>query len=271
MKDFLAGLLRTRVDPNHKLNLMREYLQARILGSLQSSAAMVPLAFQGGTALRFLYSIPRHSEDLDFALEGDAMLYDFRGYLRAIQAELQAEGYDLDIKASDRRIVHNAFIRFPGLLYEMGLSAHPGQIFSVKIEVDTRPPEGAGLETSIVRHYVTLRLQHHDKPSLLAGKLHAILQRPYPKGRDVYDLFWYLSDPSWPPPNLVLLHNALRQTGWDGPEVNAGSWRQIVAERLQAAGWERILEDLRPFLEKEEEASLLSKENVLQVLARAGS
>ena len=30
---------------------------------------MIPLAFQGGTSLRFLYSIPRSSEDLDFALE----------------------------------------------------------------------------------------------------------------------------------------------------------------------------------------------------------
>jgi len=27
---------------------------------------------------------------------------------------------------------------------------------------------------------------------LLAGKLHAILQRAYTKGRDIYDLLWYL-------------------------------------------------------------------------------
>jgi predicted nucleotidyltransferase component of viral defense system len=50
-------------------NLVREYLQARILESLQRAGAMVPLAFHGGTALRFLYAIPRYSEDLDFALE----------------------------------------------------------------------------------------------------------------------------------------------------------------------------------------------------------
>jgi hypothetical protein len=34
-----------------------------------------------------------------------------------------------------------------------------------------------------------LNLQHHDRPSLLAGKLHAILQRSWPKGRDLFDLF----------------------------------------------------------------------------------
>lgn len=30
---------------------------------------MIPLAFHGGTALRFLYGSPRYSKDLDFALE----------------------------------------------------------------------------------------------------------------------------------------------------------------------------------------------------------
>ena len=49
-----------------------------------------------------------------------------------------------------------------------------------------------------MRRHVTLRLHHHDRASLLAGKLHAILQRPYTKGRDLYDLIWYLSDPTWP-------------------------------------------------------------------------
>jgi len=35
-------------------NVAREYLQARILESLQITGGMIPLAFQGGTALRFL-------------------------------------------------------------------------------------------------------------------------------------------------------------------------------------------------------------------------
>jgi LuxR family maltose regulon positive regulatory protein len=77
--------------------------------------------------------------------------------------------------------------------------------------VATNPPAGAGLATTVVRRFVVLQLQHHDKASLLAGKLHAILQRSYTKGRDIYDLLWYLSDPTWPPPNLVLLNNALAQ------------------------------------------------------------
>jgi hypothetical protein len=132
--------------------------------------------------------------------------------------------------------------------------------------VDTNPPHGAGLATTVVRRYVTLQLQHHDRASLLAGKLHAILQRPYIKGRDVYDLLWYLSDPAWPEPNLTLLNNALVQTGWTGGPVTAANWREWVQRRLQALPWEQVVADVRPFLEPAGDAALLTRENMLRVL-----
>lgn len=120
------------------------------------------------------------------------------------------ENYTLSFKINDHATVNSAFIRFPGLLYEMGLSALKSEVLAVKIEVDTNPPPpSAGLATTVVRRFVVLRLHHHDPATLLAGKLHAILQRPYTKGRDIYDLFWYLSDPSWPQPNFTFLNNAL--------------------------------------------------------------
>ena len=264
MKDYLVDLVR-RATPSQARNIAREYLQARILESLQRSGAMIPLAFHGGTALRFLYSIPRYSEDLDFALERGAARYDLRSCLKAIRATFASEGYAVDLKVSDRRVVHNAFVRFPGLLHELGLSPFVAEVLAVKIEVDTTPPAGAGLATSLVRRHVILRLQHHDRASLLAGKLHAILQRPYSKGRDIYDLLWYLSDPDWPAPNLVLLSNALQQTGWSGEEVREDTWRAIIRARLQKLSWGQVIADVRPFLEADA-ASLLSRENLLRVL-----
>ena len=81
MKAYIEQLLRDVADPVAGRNLVREYLQARILECLQRAGAMVPLAFHGGTALRFLYAIPRFSEDLDFALERPSAGYDFRGVL----------------------------------------------------------------------------------------------------------------------------------------------------------------------------------------------
>jgi predicted nucleotidyltransferase component of viral defense system len=92
VKGYLVELVRGAPTPVHARNLVREYIQARILNSLQRAGAMIPLAFHGGTALRFLYGIPRFSEELDFALERAAGQYDFRAYLRAIRADLGAEG-----------------------------------------------------------------------------------------------------------------------------------------------------------------------------------
>lgn len=266
MKDYLAELIRTYPTPIHARNAIREYLQARILGGLQRAGAMIPLAFHGGTALRFLYATARYSEDLDFTLERNKNLYDFRSYLKTIKNELGAEGYTLELKANDRRTIHSAFIRFSGLLFELGLSSHRNEVLAVKIEIDTNPPAGAGLATSVVRRHLTLQLQHHDPASLLAGKLHAILQRPYIKGRDLYDLLWYLSDATWPPPNLMLLNNALQQTGWAGKPLKEDNWRAVLRKRLQVISWERVGDDVRPFLEQGADPNLVMRENIMSLL-----
>ena len=269
MKDHLADLVRQTATPTQGRNLAREYLQARILAALQRAGAMIPLAFHGGTALRFLYAHGRYSEDLDFALEGDRSNYDFRGYLQAIRAELTPEGYPVELKVSDQKTVHSAFVRFPGLLYELGLSGQQSEVLAVKIEVDTNPPAGAGLATMVVRRFImVLQLQHHDKASLLSGKLHAVLQRAYTKGRDIYDLLWYLSDPSWPLPNLTLLNNALAQTNWPGEVLTDSNWRDQVQLRLRRLDWQSIQTDVRPFVEPGFDLSLLSLENLERVLSK---
>jgi hypothetical protein len=248
-------------------NLAREFLQAQILAALQRAGAMVPLAFAGGTALRFLYSIRRYSEDLDFSLERPGADYDFRAYIEAVRVDLRREGYDVDLaRVGDQRTVHSAFVRFPGLLHDLGLSGHREEALSVKLEVDARPPSGAVLETTVVRRHVLLRIQHHDRASLLAGKLHAILQRPYPKGRDFYDLLWYLSDRTWPPPNLVLLNNALAQTGWTKAPLQKAGWVAAVRARLRSVRWEVLAADVRPFLESAEDRALLTRETITSLL-----
>lgn len=266
MKEYLAQIVHTAPAPVQGGNVAREYLQARILGALQRAGAMMPLAFHEGTALRFLFASARYSEDLDFALVQTAKAYDFGSYLQAIRTTFTAEGYQVELKVSDQKTVHSAFIRFRGLLNELGLSLHTDEVIAVKIEVDTNPPAGAGITTSIVRRYVILQLQHYDRASLLAGKLHALLQRPYTKGRDVYDLLWYLSDPAWPAPNLTLLNNYLQQTGWESEPLTGDNWRRIVRDHLKAVDWAQVVADVRPFLEPAADPGILQPENLMRVL-----
>jgi len=101
---------------------------------------------------------------------------------------------------------------------------------------------------------------------MLAGKLHAVLQRSWTKGRDLFDLLWYLSDPHWPEPNLTLLNNALRQTDWPGETVTSESWRPVVRERLHELDWDRVVSDVRPFLEPAANIELLTPSSLSTVL-----
>ncbi|MBV7336754.1 nucleotidyl transferase AbiEii/AbiGii toxin family protein [Chloroflexi bacterium TSY] len=247
-------------------SIVREYMQMRILQSMQRSGATIPLAFHGGTSLRFLYGLPRYSEDLDFALERQREQYDFRRYLDRIQRDLTAETYAVEIRMNDRKVVHSAFIRFRGLFYQLGISPHHDEVLAIKLEIDTNPPAGAILDTTLVQHHVNVHLQHHDQASHMAGKLHAILQRTYIKGRDWYDLYWYLRQPTWDSPNLNMLNQALIQSGWDRGIVSDSNWRGFIKEKLDGLNWSRVVDDLRRFLIDEQELVDFNKESVTQLL-----
>jgi predicted nucleotidyltransferase component of viral defense system len=262
VKEYLRQLAAQATSDLARRCLVREYLQARVLESLQDARAFLRWALAGGTALRFLYSIPRFSEDLDFSLiqvGGDA---GFRTALNEVKRSLDLEDYRVEIKVRDEKTVSSAWLKFPGLPHEIGMSPHASRVLSIKVEVDTRPPAGAGIATSIVRRHVTLNLCHYDKASLLAGKLHAVLNRRWTKGRDLYDLVWYLSDRSWPAPNLALLNAALTQTGWQGPAMTISNWRDELRQRLDNLDWESARADVRPFLERERDIALVSRETL---------
>ena len=242
------------------LNLLREYVQSRILGVLQEAGAMVPLAFMGGTALRFVFRTPRYSEDLDFTLERSPEAFSLRALASRIERRLQREGYAVRVRVGDSGTVARVMIGFVGLLAEAGMSAHADEVLWVKIEVDTDPPAGAGLAVSVIDRFGLLRLQHHDLPSLFAGKLAAILARNYAKGRDFYDLLWYLTRDGGAEPNLVLLGNALRQTAPGVAEAAEADWRGAVRARLEKVDWEDARRDVAPFLEQRRDVDLIAAE-----------
>jgi len=245
-----------------KQSVAREYLQARILEALQDRGVFTRWVFVGGTSLRFLFGLPRYSEDLDFSLVIPTEEKGFAPLMRKISTVFDAGGYTNDVRIRDRGAIKSALMRFQGVLFELGLSPCQGQILSIRVEIDTNPPAAAETATTVIRKFVAPNLLHYDRPSLLAGKLHALLARPYTKGRDLFDLVWYLADPTWPEPNLSLLNNALAQTGWLGPEINSGNWRRNILARLEKIHWDQAVKDVTPFLERSQDVKLLTLENV---------
>jgi hypothetical protein len=101
---------------------------------------------------------------------------------------------------------------------------------------------------------------------MTSGKLHAVLSRSWCKGRDLYDLVWYLADSTWPEPNLFLLNSALSQTSWAGEEVVAGNWRKVLLDKLEGIDWEEARTDVLPFLERPREVELIRPEHLSRLL-----
>jgi hypothetical protein len=255
----------SRAAPETRLNVAREYLQARILHVLQVERAFIPLAFMGGTALRFAYQVQRYSEDMDFTLVAGRTGYDLERYGTAMKRAFEREGYDVRVKLRQRTTVQKVDIRFYGVPFDLGLSPHLDEVLMIRIEVDTNPPEGAVLELSEVWTDPRVRVQHHDRASLFAGKVAAMLARPYLKGRDVYDVDWMMGFQDWPPINETLLHAALAQS--ENAHVDADAlvarWPEAVLEKLEAADWDAVEADVAPFLASEADRWTIERDWVL--------
>jgi predicted nucleotidyltransferase component of viral defense system len=265
MKDHCLALVAAKSGYNEKLNAMREYLQAYILSFMYEGGVFRRAAFVGGTALRFLHDLPRFSEDLDFSQVGKDKV-NFGAMIDKIMRELELAGYSVSDSVEEDNTVNSAFIRFEALMHEAGISPLKSQKFSVKIEIDTNPPQGAVLEELLVNKYFPINFLAYDPASLFAGKVHAILSRKYTKGRDLFDLGWYLMTWKGIEPNFTQLNNALTQSSWQGPVISGVNWREVVSDAVRKADWKKVRSDVEQFLEHPRDIELLSQEAALKML-----
>ena len=264
MKEELIALTEKLNNPSEKLNIAREYLQAFTLRSLHESEAFQSLSFVGGTALRFLYQLPRFSEDLDFSLI-DSQNYTPEKWMKKLKRDLEFSNFNGSVLWKDKNIVHTGWVKVDGLLKEMGLSPMASQKLSIKIDVDTDPPKEAILENIAINKYFLMAMQCYNLSSLMAGKIHALCCRQYTKGRDWYDFMWYRARIPKVEPNLNLLQNALNQT-LDKPWP-AKNWQKKLKDSLDRFDEKLIIKDVLPFLERPEEAKLLTKENFKNLIS----
>lgn len=265
MKDRALSIAGNVKNPRQSLNKLREYLQHVILRELFEQNSLNNLVFHGGTALRILFDLRRFSEDLDFHVHGDKK-FELEKSMKKSEKHLPLQGYQIGLKENYEGTVHSAFIKFEDILCEAGLSNQREEKMRVKIEVDMKPPPGSKTETSIVNQYFPFSIIHHDRSSFLAGKLHAVLQRSYTKGRDYYDLFFYLSKWKNLNPNLKYLNNALKQSEYEGPSVNKTNWRKVTSSRIKEVDWDYVVSDVEPFLENQSDLKVFTRVTLLELL-----
>ena len=123
----------------------------------------------------------------------------------------------VETKPKSERNVHSSFLKFSGLLKELGISSLRDQKISIKIEIDTLPPQGGDIVTTLVNRTYMFSVTHFDLSSMYATKFHACFYRKFTKGRDFYDFIWYLTKKV--KPNYTLLNNAIKQTQKKDPKI----------------------------------------------------
>jgi predicted nucleotidyltransferase component of viral defense system len=246
-----------------KIHIVREFLQILTLKILYDKGYFKNLAFVGGTALRVLYNARRFSEDLDFSLinpEG----YDPDVFLRKVVYELEKNGFSLDLKERKEKTVQEAMLKFKEILFVLGLSSLKEEKLSIRVEVDSNPPPGWNTDISLINKYFVFTITHFDIPSLYATKLHACFFRKYTKGRDFYDLLWYLGKKSLP--NFTLLNNAIEQTEGKRADVGENNFRDFLQERLASIDFVKVKKDVERFIVDKNELRLLDRDLILKLI-----
>lgn len=260
MKDILYGKIKTLATNEEKYNIAREFLQELALQIMDRKGYFSHLAFVGGTALRILYGLPRFSEDLDFSLVKKGG-FEFSSLLEDLKKELQLNNFEIEIKKGRDRTVLSEFIRFKALLFDLGISKHKSEKLFIKLEIDSNPPKGYQTEISMVNKDFLFKVQNYDLPSLFAGKLHAFLFRKYAKGRDYYDLLWFLARKT--PVNYKLLSAAAEQTQGEKVSLDTEALKRLLGEKLRRTNFTHIAHDAAVFMHRKEEQSYFKEEYFL--------
>lgn len=266
MKDQAVAIAKSKTDIREAKNELREYLQHVILRKMFELNMNRDLVFHGGTALRIIHSLGRFSEDLDFHVLNPETQFDFEKPILKIIRELKLNGYITTVKMNTTKTVQSALIKFSGLLFEANLSPLPAENIRIKVDVDTHPPWGFSTDKTMVNTYFPFSVLHHDKESFFAGKCHAVFQRQYTKGRDYFDLLFYLSRWTEIQPNFIYLNNCLGQSGYSGPPFSAANWKKLFLEKLQHVDWEFVQSDVKPFVGSLADMQLLSYDTFERLL-----
>jgi len=241
---------------------IKEMLQELALYALWRGGFFEIAAFQGGTSLRILHGLPRFSEDLDFILLKPDPAFKWSSHFDSLTKVLAQFGVQCELSERSRmgKAVRQAMLKDDSIGRQLDLSffdAKNPRKLKVKLEIDTHPPAGTGISWHYLDFPVDFEVCAQDLPSNYALKLHALLCRPYLKGRDWFDFAWYCKQKTRP--NLPHLAHALNQDGpWKGQNtpVDAQWLVTALSAKIKTINWPLAAQDVAPFLPAAEQASL---------------
>jgi hypothetical protein len=130
------------------------------------------------------------------------------------------------------------------------------------LEVDREPPLGFETEEKLLLRPFSFYVKCFTLSSLFAGKVHALLFRKWGtrvKGRDWYDLEWYIKNGV----PLDLHHFLLRaqDTGdWKEDTITQDQLIQLLSAKIDSVSFDGIREDIIRFIPDESVLDIWSRQ-----------
>jgi predicted nucleotidyltransferase component of viral defense system len=228
--------------------LLKETLQAYVLDFLYNHPYYRRLNFYGGTCLHVVFNLNRLSEDLDFDntanLDLSPLADDLVGMFQNVL------DYSEAIAKSQRSAqgILRVTLKFP-LLKELGLSAYPNESLHLKAEISHHKQAAEIQHTPVFYHGRSFVPAHFSLGTMMAGKMIACLERNFQrgregtfiKGRDFYDLLWFMQQGIQP------MEDKLAQDG--GQAYTVHSAMLALQEKVKGIRASDLAVDLLPMFE----------------------
>ena len=190
------------VDVEAKRNVLKEELQFYVLNFVYHHSDYSKWIMYGGSALRIIHDLNRMSVDLDFEIS-HAITEKFLEKLKNDVEKYFINTYNAE---SDFLIVKKNRSRGLVLKFNIGKElniAHPSKQVHVKIDLNHfTAPKTVTERRPINKNQFSFVITSYNMSALMASKIAAIFLRNSrkidksiyeEKGRDIYDLLWYMS------------------------------------------------------------------------------
>lgn len=227
--------------------ILKEFLQAYTLDFLYNHPLYRKLNFYGGTCLHVCYGLNRLSEDLDLDnsngidisnLEEDLLTF-FRSNNGYAEVTAKSQTGEWGIRRTT--------LKFP-VLYPLRLTSHTNEPLHLKVEISQHKQISVLRKTPILLYGKSFVASHFSLETMMAGKMLACLERNFQKGkatvkgRDFYDLLWFMQQKIQP------LEEKLAKDGRQPYTVQSAMWK--LSEMISSLSMSDLSEDLLPLFEQ---------------------
>jgi predicted nucleotidyltransferase component of viral defense system len=178
---------------------LKKALQSLVLDFIYNHPLYRGLNFYGGTCLHVIYGLNRLSEDIDLDNSMDVELENFMDdLLDHFHKVLSYRDFSMKHQESQQGIIRGT-LKFP-VLYELGLSPHRDELLHLKVEISQHHQVAVIKRTPVIHLGRSFVPSHFSLETMMAGKMIACLERSFQvgktavaiKGRDFYDLLWFM-------------------------------------------------------------------------------